>query len=177
MSKKLKILVGIIISVLIIGAASTSTYILRTTDPEKNEFTPANVTCRVEESFVNAVKSNVTVKNTGNVDAFIRAAIVITWENDKGEVNAAVPNADLDYTMTLGDGWIKSSDGFYYYPAAVAAGANTDKLIKTCTASDTAPEGYRLNVQILATALQADPPRAVENAWNVTVNGKTLTPN
>ena len=94
----------------------------------------------------------------GNTDAFIRAAVVVTWQNAADEVCGKAPAAGTDYTMVLdlANGWSKGDDGFYYWNAPVAPGANTGVLIISCTAVDgNAPEGYALCVEIIGSGSQA----------------------
>jgi len=38
-------------------------------------------TTEIDEDTENGVKSNVTVQNTGDYDAYIRAVVVVTWQN------------------------------------------------------------------------------------------------
>ena len=76
--------------------------------------------------------------------------------------------------------WIKQeSDAgtYYYYKKPVAPDAETSKLIDSLRqiAGVTGPENgtYKLSVDILADAVQADPPEAVAESWGVAVeNGE-----
>ena len=134
------------------------------------------MTCKVEESFDGAVKQNVRIRNTGDIDAFIRAMPVFTWVDGEGKVLSDVPVAGTDYNIELGsEQWKKGSDGFWYFSAAVAPNGTTEQMIQSVTPLK-APAGYQLQVQIIATAIQADPPAAAESAWGVTVSGQTITP-
>ena len=142
-----------------------------------NRFDPVVVTCAVEEQFDGNVKRDVCVRNTGDIDAFIRAAVVINWVGADGKVLSKAPVAGTDYTVTWSeDGWVQSSDGFWYYRTAVASGNATAALIQQITPTN-AQEGYSLQVQILATAIQADPPEAVENAWGISATANALVIN
>lgn len=156
-----------------IAITGTLAYLSTQTAPARNTFNPSHVTCEVEENFVNNVKSSVTVKNTGDTDAYIRAAIVVNWQNEAGEIYGASPVKDIDYTITFGDGWTDGSDGFYYYNASVAPDDSTGNLIESCSPRGNAPEGYGLNVTVLASAIQSkgvnsDGTAAVQDAWGVT---------
>lgn len=151
-------------------------YLSAQTEPVTNTFVPAKVSCAVEESFQDGVKSNVTVRNTGNVDAYVRTVVVATFVSDDGKVLATAPKEGVDYTVTWGNaGWLKGSDGYWYYSSAIAPNQATPILIETASAI-TAPSGYRLNLQILATAVQADPQRAVTDAWGITPTDGKLIP-
>ena len=72
-------------------------------------------------------------------------------------------------------GWQRGADGYWYHTASVAPGKSTSPLIEKAMAVS-APDGYHLNVQIFATAFQALPAKAVEEAWNVTVENGNLMP-
>ena len=156
-----------------IAITGTLAYLSTKTAPARNQFNPSHVTCEVEETFDENVKSNVSVKNTGDTDAYIRAAIVVNWQNAAGEIYGASPVEGTDYTITFGPDWTKGNDGFYYYNASVAPKENTGNLIESCSPLGKAPEGYGLNVTILASAIQSkgvksDDTTAVQDAWGVT---------
>lgn len=157
--------------VLIFGAlvGSTVAFLFTNTDPLTNTFAPANVTTEITEDFKDNVKDNVQVKNTGDIPAYIRAAVVVTWQNDKGEVHPTTPVEGTDYTVTWTmDGWKKHTDGYYYYTSAVAAKASTGILLTECKPVEAkTPDGYHLVVEILASAIQSEPASAVTDAWGV----------
>jgi len=176
-NRKLTVFVVLLCLCLVAGAVTGAVaFLTDKTDSLSNEFTPAKVTCAVEERFDNGIKENVTVKNTGNIDSYIRAAVVATFVSDDGKVFATAPKEGTDYTVDWGtDGWQKGSDGFWYYTKAVAPDAATSALIERAVAV-AEPDGYSLNLQIFATAFQASPAKAVEEAWDVTVENGNLIP-
>ena len=173
-SKK-SILVVTLALLLTVAVGSTLAYIFMRTDPVNNTFTPAQVSCAVVENggrlITNAIvntgskKTNVQIKNTGDTDAYIRVAIVITWKNDQGVVWAEAPTSN-DYTIEwnlTADGWVKGLDGYYYYSNAVSSKDSTGILIKNVALEDGSqpPIGtdgtkYYLSVEIVASAIQAD---------------------
>lgn len=157
------------------GVGGVLAYLLSAPPPVQNVFIPATVTCRVEETFDGVVKEDVCVRNTGNVDAFIRVAVIANWVSEKdGTVLATAPIEGVDYTVEWAvNGWKKRNDGFWYHLRSVVPNALTDSLIKRAEATD-APRGYRLEIQLLATALQANPTTAVEQQWGITVVGGML---
>ena len=53
--------------------------------PLVNTFDSSKVTCEVQEKFDGKVKSDVNVKNTGDIDAFIRVKLVTYRTNDAGQ--------------------------------------------------------------------------------------------
>lgn len=178
-----------LVSVLVLVFAAvgvTVAYLQTQTDPLENEFTPAKVSCKVDETFDGNIKSDVFIQNTGDTDAFIRVAIVANWvqigENSSvTSVYAQQPVLDVDYTLTLADDvnekWLKDSNGFYYYQDAVQPNEVTAILIEECKPiAGKAPAGYKLAVEIVASAIQASPETVAEKYWHISVeNGEIIT--
>lgn len=176
-----------LVSVLVLIFAAvgvTVAYLQTQTDPLENEFTPAKVSCEVAETFDGNVKSDVSIRNTGDTDAFIRVSVVANWvktdsKNNVTSVYAQQPVAGTDYTLTLADNfnanWLKDSNGFYYYKNAVKPNEATDTLIKECTLIGEAPAGYTLAVEIVASAIQASPETVAEEHWKVAVENNAIT--
>lgn len=135
----------------------------------ENTFTIAKMSVKIDETFNGSTKQNVTVKNTGDVPAYLRAALVIYWKDKDGNILSDTPTEDTDYTIIMGtdEGWVKGSDGYWYYPKPVAASEPSPILIKSCTASSTA--GKYLCVDILTQAVQASPTTAVQELWGAAV--------
>lgn len=176
---------GLLISIILIATVTvggTLAWLIDHTDAVTNTFEPTEVTCAIDETMEDNVKTDVKVKNTGGVDAYIRAAIVVTWQDSEGNISSVKPVEGMgnDYVITFSDnrGWRKGSDGYYYYSSAVAPKALTDVLIETCYPLNVGPEeGYTLHVEIIADAVQATPAQAVIDAWGVTVTNGTISPN
>lgn len=176
-------LVGLIV-LLCCTVAGTLAYLITSTDPLVNTFTPTKVTTTIVEDFDYGVKEKVKVKNTGDINAYIRAAVVVNWVDDEDNIHADAPVAGTDYTIEwnvdtdseTNKPWFRGSDGFYYHKATVAASESTGILINECKPVEgKAPQGYYLQVTILAEGIQAEPAGAVQSAWpTVTVdeNGK-----
>ena len=171
--KQLSLLIAILLlSVATVGG--TLAYIFTNTDPVQNTFTPSEVTCMINESMSGTEKKDVTVTNTGDTEAYIRAAVVVTWQNGDGEVLGELPVLDtddnegdyiIDYNST---DWTKGDDGYWYYKSAIGVNATTENLINSCVIVNTAPAaGYTLHVEIIADAIQANPADAVTEAWGV----------
>lgn len=159
--------------------AGTVAFLVTSTDPVTNTFTPASVSTEVNEDFDGITKSNVTIKNTGNIDAYIRATVVVNWASDKevGVVSGTAPKEGTDYTIewTMSN-WIKVGD-YYYYTQKVAANGATEQLFTNCKLLDGAnvPDGYHLQVTILADGIQAEPVHVVADVWkDVRVDGGKL---
>lgn len=180
-------IIGVLMAALaltaVLGIGGTFAYLTVETAPVENVLKSSSVSSDVVEEFNGAEKRNVAIKNTGDVDAYLRAAVVVTWQDASGNVYGQAPVKGADYKIEYGTVWYLALDGFYYYPNRVPVGmcsgqavaADTpDYLITECTpVSGKAPEGYALHVEIISSAVQADgntggstPVAAVVNAWD-----------
>lgn len=158
---------------LLLGAAvgSTVAFLIDKTEPVKNAFEYAKVSCEVTEKFDQNKKEDVKVKNTGTIDAYIRATYVVNWVDEQGNIAAAVPESySYNVTENPDSKWTKGSDGYFYYTSSVAPGASTEGSLLTCTVTYPDNPEYTLSVEILAEAIQSTPDKAVQEAWGVTVN-------
>lgn len=170
---QIPVLFGVFLCLAFCTASGVFAYLISRPDVLINRFDPASVSCSVEEEFENDVKRNVKIRNTGNVDAYIRVVVVATFQTQEGHVLSVAPKEGVDYTVSWSaNGWEKGSDGFWYYRLPVSPNGLTANLIESATVL-TSPENARLNLQIVASALQTDPATAVERAWGITpVNGE-----
>ena len=163
--------------VLALSVGGTIAYLMTNTTSIENTFTPGKVSCEINEpgweNGQSTEKKAVTVTNTGNVSAFIRAAIVLNWIDAEGNY-APFQVTDDQYSLTIGNGWYEK-DGYYYWPSAVAANGATGELIVSCTPSESI-DGYTLCVEVLADAIQAEgvgkdennaEKKPVELAWGI----------
>lgn len=169
MKKKTILMLAAMALLLTVTVGSTIAYLWTSTPGVTNTFTPASSGTKIEENFDGSVKNNVQIKNTGDVKSYIRAAVVITWQNATGEVLSVVPAAGTDYQITWQtDGWTKK-DNFYYYNTPVEPGDSTSVLFTDCKPLKAAPkDGYALHVEIIAQSIQAEPISAVTDAWGWT---------
>lgn len=160
---------------LLVGIVGSSlAYLITQTGSVENTFQPSKVTCEIQEEFRQggSEKKNVQVKNTGDTDAYIRAALVFTWVDSQGNI-APNPVGSGDYTLETGSDWTLKSDGFYYYNQSVAPGGKTTNLIVSCApVSGKAPTGYNLCVDVIADAIQSkglssSNTKPVVDAWKV----------
>ena len=163
--------------VLLLAVAGGTLAWLTAQDSVNNTFTPAHVTCTVEETFNGTEKTNVQIKNTSDIPAYIRAYIVVTWKDSTGNVYGQKPVAGTDYKMSINTnkGWTQK-DGYWYCNTAVASGGFTPVLIDSCTSNNSAPnDNYNLSVEIIAEAIQSSPAEAVGTAWGVTISEGSVT--
>lgn len=175
--KKLAIVLVSLLAACTVAATGTIAYLTTATNPVVNTFSPTDTVISIPEEFTGSVKKDVKVyndKTQSSVDVFIRAQVVICWKDSSGNVYSQLPVADTHYTIDwgndettiLGSDWVKGADGYYYYTKAVAPGDSTTNLIDECKVIAPAPEeGYTLSVEIIASAIQAQPDTAVETAW------------
>lgn len=150
-------------AVLVVAAAigGTLAWITSRTYGLTNTFDPKEVPNEVHETFTQGgtTKSNVQIKNVGDMPAYIRVALVPVWRNLDGS-GAGIPASLDQFTIaTLPEGstpvnkWVLD-DGYYYYTEPVAPGASTQALIDTATVNTT-KEGKYLELQILSQSIQA----------------------
>ena len=156
---------------LLAAAGTTLAWLSAQSTTLSNAFDPAAVSCATDETLADGVKSNVSIRNTGTMDAYIRAALVPVWKD--GDSIAAKAASLSDCAMDWGDGygtsWIRGTDGYYYCTTPVPAGEKTPVLIDRCTAAPTG--GYRFELQISAQAIQALPASAATGIWGGAVSG------
>ena len=162
-------LVICLILLLMISVGGTIAFVVTHTSEIRNTFTESVVKCEVDETFKDNVKSNVSIKNTGDTTAYIRAFVNVTWMNESGQVASVSPKS-TDYMIEYStSGWLKGSDGYYYYSLPVQPNNNTAVLIDSCRLLETAsaPDGYYLSVEIVCSAIQSTPVSVVSDIWHV----------
>lgn len=152
-----------------IGALSVGViaYMFNQTNVIENEFVPARVACQVDETFSEntGVKKEITIKNTGNTDAYLRVRLVSYWIDADNNV-VAKPSEVPEFT--LGEGWIEGSNDTYYYESPVSPNNSTPVLGSDMTL--VVQDGYRQVVDVFAEAIQSKPTDAVTNSWGVTLD-------
>lgn len=164
--KRSGILLAAVIVLLAGAVGGTWAFLVAQSEPVENNFTYAHVRCTIDEKFDGTTKSDVKIQNTGDISAYIRARIVVTWKDASGNVSA-VPVENTDYTITFnGEKWTQQGD-YWYCKTAVNPDDFTPELITECKKTDNAnvPDGYDLSVEILADAIQSEPANAVKEAW------------
>lgn len=177
-------LIAFCVCILACAAVSGSlAWLISTPEPVVNTFTPGAVTIQVDETFNGTTKSDVRIKNTGDVPAYIRVALVPAWVDDEGNIAAKPASLELNDDCNIAWGedgsgyeadWFKGSDGFYYCKTFINPGDSTPILIKSCTVKDGEHE-YDFELQIIASAVQSLPTSTVGTVWPAVVvvtNGK-----
>ena len=173
--KKHLVLLFSIVLLLTAVAGGTLAFIAVKTASVQNQFESAYVTCQVNVNDDNSID----LMNTGNVDAYIRAAIIVNWMDSEGNVLGAAPKEAVDenggdYSLVINNTTWQKDDttGFYYYKARVGASESTDNLIDYIyETTDNRPSSYTLSIEVIAEAIQADGVTdadgtpAVQDAW------------
>lgn len=176
--KSAALLVSLLL-LLTVTVGGTIAFLMDSAGPLHNLFTPSKVTTSVDETISGKTKSNVSIKNTGDTDAWIRAAVVITWQDKDGNVYGQAPAAtdfiisyNVDNNKTDTTKWYPGEDGFYYWPSPVAANGKTGDLITSCSTDKSITVGtgddavtYYLTVEIIGSGIQNKPANVFNTEW------------
>ena len=166
------LLAGLLAVLLLASITGTIAYI-QVHSHISNSFTVAKLSIELNETFDGKDKTNVTVKNTGDVPAYLRAAIVVNWKDTDGTVISA---NESEYSMAMGPEWIQGADSYWYCKKPTDAGQPSPALIVSCKPTVVKADQH-LGVEILIQGVQAEPATAVEELWDATVTADgTLTP-
>ena len=167
MNKKLSktiVLLIAVVALLAVAVGGTVAYLITSTDPVTNTFTPASISTEVKDEVDGKVKKNVTIKNTSDIPVYMRVAVVANWFDADGNI----VDAWDDYSnLGVSSDWTRGNDGYYYYQGTVKADV-TVTLFESYTAT-VRPDGAHLEMDIIAQVIQAEPTTAVHDAWGVTV--------
>ena len=148
-----------------LAVGTTFALLKANTEPVTNTFTAAKSGTDIVEKLDGSQKTSIAVKNTGTAVSYVRVKLVMNWVDDNGNVSAEPVNI----TPSITADWFEQ-DGIYYYKMPVAAKDFTTNLLKTPITQDAAPEGYHLEVTVLAESIQAAPSKAVTESWGVGVD-------
>lgn len=153
MKKKSFLILATMVLLLTFAVGGTIAYLVTSTNPVVNTFTPGKVTCAVVEGAftdgTSKTKTDVKIQNTGNTTAWIRAMVVANWY----EGGRIVAPATVSFTPE--SGWEKIGN-YYYWNSTVAAGGFTGELIPTCTAGTAPVPGAHLEMTIICQAVQSN---------------------
>lgn len=148
-----------------LAVGTTFALLKANTEPVENTFTAAKSGTDIVEELDGNQKKSIAVKNTGTAVSYVRVKLVMNWVDESGNVSAEPVNI----TPSITDDWFEQG-GIYYYKMPVAAKGETTNLLQTPITQGTAPEGYHLEVTVLAESIQAAPSKAVTESWGVGVD-------
>lgn len=169
------LLVILAVSTLLCGTAFALMF--RQTNHIENRFQPARVDCVVHEeldgsgNFTNGSqyaekKTGIQVKNTGNIDAYIRVRFVSYWVDINGNI---VGQASKMPAISITGDWLAGSNNTYYYKYPVAPEDYTKELLNGVIALGM-EEGYVQVLEVFADAIQSKPSKAASDSWKVTID-------
>ena len=154
--------------------------------------TVVDVSIEDEMSDDRSTKSDVQIRNTGNKDAYIRAAIVGNWVDptdgtilmgsvaDDGTYTPAVAWSETDTNqgvfvdLPTNSNWVKKDDGFWYFKQIVPPGKLTGEtatggthipLFTSYTKKNPPVEGAGLVMELVVQAVDASAGTNWESAW------------
>ena len=142
------LLLACIALILCLSIGGTLAYIVANSGTVSNEFVPGQVSCEVIRSG-----NTISVKNTSNIPAYLRATYAVNWV-ENGNI---VYKADATSANTSSE-WQQGENGIYYYQDDVASGASV-VFITGHTSGAT--------VEVVAEAIQAEGMGAsnAQDAW------------
>jgi hypothetical protein len=125
-----------------------------------NTFVPGKVPNEITETFDGSTKSNVRIKNVGNVNAFIRVALVSSWRNNDADHTGTGLSATGTYDITINTtDWTLGSDGYYYYNSAVQPDGSTAVLVISCSPKTGLSDSYLgkvFELDVISQSIQAE---------------------
>lgn len=157
---------------LVAAVGGSYAYLHTVTLPVANTIVLGDVQGKVEESIENGEKTNVSIRNTGSLAAYIRVKTLASYRQGDA-VLAKIPRPGTDYTIqyTTDPDWVQGADSYWYYRKPVAPGGTTSVLVVRCVPINLAA-GQAFQLDILTSLLQAGAPQAVASWSN---SATTLT--
>lgn len=159
----------ILLLALLCGTAFALMY--RRTQELNNQLEAAYVACTVWEEFSENTKTEITVKNTGNIDAYLRLRLVSYWVDSNGNI---ISKPSRMPTVSAADGWVTGTGNTYYYSKPIPPDAATPNLLSG-SITLVEEDGCLQVVEVFADAIQSKPPEAVANSWGVTIENGSIT--
>ena len=182
MIKNKRLLILAIIALFLCAVIVSVAYMFKNTNLFVNTLEHSVVQCAVVENFDQGtgVKSSVMLRNTGNIDEFLRVRLISYWVDAEGNVlgkPSVMPAVNYDEAN-----WIKADDDTYYYKYSVTPNELSAELlispVQLATDVYSSGDGTQTVYQVLEVipeAIQSKPAGAAHDMWGVTVNGNSIT--
>ncbi|MEZ4358334.1 MAG: hypothetical protein R2876_06935 [Eubacteriales bacterium] len=168
----------LLLTIVLCTAGFTIAWFIDSTDSIVNSFVPGNVAFNIEENFTNGddVKEDVMFLNTGNIDAYIRVALVPIWRDEQGEGTALTADGTytIDWPNDYDNNWFVGDDGYYYCKTPIKPGEYSPILIDECKVIEGLSEEYdgkTFELQVIISATQAEDTVAAQEVWPVIIDG------
>lgn len=121
-----------------------------------NHLEADTIKAQVVENFTpsepkDTVTKDVSFKNEGTTDVFVRVAYVETWKKkDRNNETMLLSNqlsgkdvATKNWTKSFSDYWQDGKDGWFYYKYVLQSGESTEKILNSVTFPDYRQEAYK----------------------------------
>lgn len=140
-----------VLALMVVTVGGTLALMVMSSSPLVNQFTVASVDTQINETMSGQGGKQVSIKNNGPSDAYVRARIMVSGVEEgqvqivktTDEANTKAEKKPNKVYLVMGEGydekdpwnWKKDSevlyaDGFYYYLDVVKAGESTNKLLE-----------------------------------------------
>ena len=139
--RKIVLIVSLVL-IIALAASATLAYMVNSSGSVVNRFTPSSVQCLVVEG-----EGAISVRNTGDIPAYIRASYVLNWMDASGNVSGVKPNAGV----SVASNWTNVG-GIWYYGAEVPVGGEIAFVSFTPASNG----DYHLAVEVVAEAIQSE---------------------
>ncbi len=165
-SRKAVTVAALLALVLALAVGGTVAFLSADDEPIVNTFTAGKIEGSIDEDFDGDVKSSVVITNSGDAAVYVRVAVVGNWcDKDGNVVELWTPD------FTVGSGWTKVGNYYYYNSAVAEGGSTTDLLGSSISGVDPTKPGLHLEVTVLQQTVQAVPADAAEEAWGFVPGG------
>ena len=134
------------------------------------------LTINVSDPVVDGYRHSYTLsnQNDSNLPVYVRAAVLVNWQDSEGNLWAVPPKEGTDYIIEY---TTCTKLGDYYYYNGSCEPNDAFQISVDLAANAKPPVGYSLHVKILAEGIQGVPENAASDAWGVTFNGATWSQN
>lgn len=150
-------LLAALVLVLGVAAGGTMAYLTDSVSVEGSRYEAGLVSCQLQDN---------RVRNTGNVDAYVKVVIAQSYLDAEGNV---CPDSDHPVPQVqAGEGWVALGDGFSLCSTSPVAPGQLSAPIPTGSyfpAATVAEDGCVAVLNISTFAIQAQPVDAVADAW------------